>query len=71
MMRAIGPPPTSRTIKVLITNKEVEALEDLIFCVLSDEESPKARELSGKLWRRIARIYDGPRLRAWKLGRRS
>ena len=47
-----------REVRVKVANAELDALEDILFCVLTDREYTKAHRLAKKLWIRLCRAYD-------------
>jgi len=47
-----------KTITIEITDEEVQALEDIFFCKLSDEQLKELWDLKNSLWKKIATAFD-------------
>ena len=52
-----------KRLTVVIPNAELDALEDLVYCELSDADEAKARRLSARLWNRLVKECDKPKAR--------
>lgn len=47
-----------RILKVRVANPELDALEDLLYCVLNKRQERDARKKACKLWNRLVRAWD-------------
>ena len=50
--------PSEKTITVKVENEWLNAMEDWIFCELSEEETEKSRKEMRKLWQALVDAYD-------------
>ena len=48
-----------KTIIVSIENRQLDALEDLLFAELNDGDKTKATKIAKKLWLALVEAYDG------------
>jgi len=53
--------PKERTIRVKVKNKQLNALEDLLYVELSEEQKEKYIKKAKKLWGKLVRAYDQKR----------
>ena len=47
-----------KKIIVVIKNKHLNALEDLLYCELTDVKNEKCTKQAKKLWRTLIKAYD-------------
>lgn len=47
-----------KKISVTVKNKHLDALEDLLYCELTDEQKVKYKKQAKKLWTAIVKAYD-------------
>ena len=47
-----------KTIMVEVTDKEVDAVEDVIWCQLSDEKRAEIQPHLSSFWRKLAHAFD-------------
>jgi len=47
-----------KAITIEITDKEVDALEDIFFCKLSEEQWKELSDAKHSLWKKIATAFD-------------
>ncbi len=47
-----------KKIKVTVKNKQLNALEDLLYCITSKAEKEKNKKLAKKLWTKLVTAYD-------------
>lgn len=47
-----------KKITVTIKNKHLDALEDLLYCVNTEEEKEKYTKQAKKLWTALVKAYD-------------
>lgn len=50
--------PKQKTITVKIRNKHLDALEDLLFAELTEEQKEKNIKQATKLWKTLVKKYD-------------
>lgn len=48
----------TKTITVTLTDREVDTLEDMLWCELSDEQLKKNQPYRSSLWYKIAYEFD-------------
>lgn len=49
-----------KLLKVRVANPELDALEDLLYCVLSKRKERNARKKVSRLWRKLVCAWDKP-----------
>ena len=49
-----------RKITLKVSNKELNALEDLLFCKLEKRDYTRAHRESNRLWHKLVRAWDAP-----------
>jgi hypothetical protein len=54
---------SKKTVTIEVTEKELDALEDLLFSELSGMETDKATEQLKELWQKMVTAYDQARVR--------
>ena len=47
-----------KKITVVVKNKQLDALEDLLYCELTDEQKEKSIKDAKKLWKLLVKAYD-------------
>jgi hypothetical protein len=47
-----------KRINVTVKNKQLDALEDLLYCKLTDEQKIKYTKQAKKLWTTLVKAYD-------------
>ena len=47
-----------KKITAIVKNKQLDALEDLLYCELTDEQKEKSIKDVNKLWILLVRAYD-------------
>ena len=47
-----------KKITVIVKNKQLDALEDLLYCELTDEQKEKSIKNAKKLWTLLVKAYD-------------
>lgn len=47
-----------KKITVTVKNKQLDALEDLLYCELTDEQKIKQTKQAKKLWAALVKAYD-------------
>lgn len=47
-----------KKITAIVKSKQLDALEDLIFCELTDEQKEKSIKDAKKLWTLLVKAYD-------------
>jgi hypothetical protein len=50
-----------RKITVNVANRELNALEDLLFCKLEKRAYKRAHRESNRLWHKLVRAWDKPK----------
>lgn len=47
-----------KKITISISNNELDAMEDFLFCQLPKKEEEKSRKKSSVVWHRLVRAFD-------------
>lgn len=47
-----------KKITVVVKNKQLDALEDFAYCVLTEAQIAECRKPAKKLWRTLVKAYD-------------
>ena len=47
-----------KKIRIKVRNKELDGLEDMLYCELTDLQEVLAKKRVRKLWRRMVKEYD-------------
>lgn len=50
-----------KTLKVRVANPELDALEDLLYCILTKRQEHTAMKKVRKLWHRLVVAWDKPK----------
>jgi hypothetical protein len=49
-----------KTLKIRVANADLNALEDLLYCVLNKRQERDAHKRACKLWNRLVSAWDEP-----------